>query len=114
MRVFNLTDRDVDFHGLLIPMNGGYRDYPLLSRGQLPERDQRLASAGLLAFDSLPREWAPKVEAPPPAPATVPVKKVEAPAPLKMGLVEMPVLPVEEVKVEETKPETSNWKKRNR
>lgn len=59
MRVYNLTERDVDFHGLLIPMHGGYKDFPSLSYGDLPNRDRDLAKVGMLAFDALPAGWKP-------------------------------------------------------
>lgn len=55
MRVFNLTQYEVDYKGRKIPANGGSLDYPTLTF--VPSRDLELEAAKVLAFGALPAWW---------------------------------------------------------
>lgn len=104
MKVFNLTDKHIDYRGKTMRAYGS-EEYPDLVH--VPNRDLLLQEEGLLAFGKLPKGWekpqpkavvevapaAPVVAAPvDAAPAKVmDVPKVEAPPPPK----------AEEPKVEE-------------
>lgn len=107
MKVFNLTDRDIDYRGRLL---GPYQsaDYDI---GFLPDRDLALQKAGVLAFGSLPKGWvkpAPKPE--PVAPLAVQAKPV-APKTVAAPVSEVKVADAVEVKLVD-KAEEKDWKKK--
>jgi hypothetical protein len=66
VKVYNLTDRTIDYRGRLIPANGGWVEMPELT--YIPDRDLRLAEARYLAFGSLPDWWHP--------PNLIPVERI--------------------------------------
>lgn len=72
MRVFNLTDKPIEYRGRAIPANGGSLEYADLSF--IPNRDMRLVEKRVLSFGDLPNWWVSqraekqRVAAPPPKP----------------------------------------------
>lgn len=78
MKVYNLTTHPVDFHGRVIPPNGGALDYPELDRF-LPTRDKKLEEEKLLSFGFLPTWWQKEHEEhPKPAHQRVTIKVSDA------------------------------------
>lgn len=63
MKVFNLREHDLKFHGQTIPANGGSVELRDLDTF-VPDRDRRLADEKVIAFGSLPRWWKPVSHAP--------------------------------------------------
>ena len=72
MKVFNLTDKPIEYRGRSIPANGGSLEYADLSF--IPNRDMRLVEKRVLSFGDLPNWWLSmraekqKISAPPPKP----------------------------------------------
>lgn len=52
MRVFNLTEKPLDYRGRTIPPDGGYLDFPDMDF--IPDRDLRLQQERILSFGRLP------------------------------------------------------------
>lgn len=52
MRVFNLTEKPLDYRGRTIPRDGGFIDFPDMTF--IPDRDLRLQTERILAFGKLP------------------------------------------------------------
>lgn len=81
MKVFNLTDKPIEYRGRSIPANGGSIEYADLSF--IPNRDMRLVEKRVLSFGDLPNWWLSqraeqaKKPAPKPAAQAQPVKKPE-------------------------------------
>lgn len=71
MKVFNLTERHIDYRGKTMGPYGS-SDHPDLKH--VPARDLAMAESGMLAFGSLPKGW--KKPEPVVAPAPVVEKKV--------------------------------------
>lgn len=79
MKVFNLSEKDLDYRGKKIAANGGSQMYADLKF--IPNRDLQLEKNGVIAFGTLPAGWQPKVRKsvapPPPVPAAPQVIKLE-------------------------------------
>jgi hypothetical protein len=58
MKVYNLTEHALDFHGVTIQPNGGYVDYPSKD-GFVSNRDREMAKKGVISFEKLPFGWKP-------------------------------------------------------
>jgi len=67
MKVFNLTNHPLDFHGRVIAPNGGSLDYPELD-AFLPSRDKKLEELRYIAFGFLPTWWKKQQEKKPQVP----------------------------------------------
>ena len=78
MRVFNLTQNPVDFHGKLIPPDGGSLDFPDLDKF-IPNADKRLEKDGMIALGYLPASWEMRNRTPPLPQPAAPTLKVEEP-----------------------------------
>lgn len=68
MRVYNLTDKHIDYRGKTMTPYGS-SDHPDLKH--VPGRDLAMAEAGMLAFGSLPKGWSK------PEPVVIPEPVVE-------------------------------------
>jgi hypothetical protein len=55
MRVYNLTDKVLDFRGKKISPKGGSMEYGDLT--YIPTRDRALEVAGIISIGSLPEGW---------------------------------------------------------
>jgi hypothetical protein len=55
MKVFNLTDKPIEYRGRSIPSSGGSLEYADLSF--IPNRDMRLVEKRVLSFGDLPSWW---------------------------------------------------------
>lgn len=100
MKVFNLTDKDIDYRGHLLKAYGS-REYPDLSF--IPNRDMTLQDAKVLSFGSLPVGWAPPAPKPEPeTPRVIAVKEADL-VPQKED-VKVEVKEVAEVSVKEAPP----------
>jgi hypothetical protein len=64
MRVYNLTEKPLDYRGKMLPPNGGSLEFPELDVF-IPTRDRALEEKRFVAFGSLPVWWAKTQEAPP-------------------------------------------------
>jgi hypothetical protein len=58
MKVYNLTEHALDFHGVLIPPNGGVVEFKA-KEGFISNRDREMAKKGVIAFEKLPFGWKP-------------------------------------------------------
>lgn len=77
MRVFNLTDKSIDYRGKTMGPYG-HSDHPdLVDLSMVPTRDLAMQKAGMLAFGVLPTSWKKPEPVAPPAPPAPPAKKVE-------------------------------------
>lgn len=52
MRVFNLTEKPLDYRGRTLPPSGGFLDFPDMAF--IPDRDMRLQTEKVVAFGRLP------------------------------------------------------------
>lgn len=79
MKVFNLTDKPIEYRGRSIPANGGSLEYADLSF--IPNRDMRLVEKRVLSFGDLPNWWlslrAEMARKPAPKPAPTKAKPAE-------------------------------------
>lgn len=73
MKVFNLTDKYIDYRGMVIRPYSN-QNYPGLEF--IPDRDRQLQTVGVLAFGSLPKGWSRPVSA---AKKVVEIKEVSQP-----------------------------------
>lgn len=106
MRVYNLTDKPLDFRGRVLPANGGSTTFPELD-GFVPDRERQLEKAGVIAIGSLPVMWRPR-SAPPVTKATLITSKLAVPVPTPL-----PAPVYEKLAVEDTvEPETKGWVER--
>ena len=90
MKVYNLSKKDLHFRKVVLPANGGSKDFPELD-SFIPDNDKRLAEAKVISFGSLPKWWVtahkptPVVEAKPVSavevmkPSDIPETTVESP-----------------------------------
>lgn len=69
MKVYNLTQQQLEFHGFSIPPNGGWREVPALDVF-VSDRDLEMARRGVISFTSLPPGWRPVGMVPPAKPVT--------------------------------------------
>lgn len=115
MRVFNLTDGNIDFRGKTIPAYGSqeYRDLKFV----LP-REMDLQRSGMLSFGKLPKDWKRPQPKQAPSPIVEAVKAaVEPPKPVLVTFtdtvkVEEVLAPPEEAPQEESRKEKRDkWKK---
>jgi hypothetical protein len=105
IKVFNLTDTPLHFHGQEIQPFGGSTDFP--DDTFFPDRDLKLETNGVIAFGALPAWYvqqkqievekaAAAAQAASYAPAAVAEAVVVTPAPAAPVDVPAPVAPVEE------------------
>jgi hypothetical protein len=77
MKVFNLTNHPLDFHGCIIAPNGGSLDYVDLNFF-IPTRDRKLEEQRIVSFGALPAWWVKEHQtAPKPAHKRVTAKVVD-------------------------------------
>jgi hypothetical protein len=110
VKVFNLTNKHIDYRGKTMGPYG-MSDHPDLKH--VPTRDLAMAEAGTLAFGSLPKGWKKPEPTPEPTPAekaAVGKKKVE-PAKKAIDVVKLEETAKVEVKVPpEAKPDKEEKK----
>jgi len=75
VKVFNLTDKHVDYRGRTMP---GYGMSEHADLKHVPDRDLALQDAGILAFGSLPKGWSKPEPVPEPTPDELAMKEVPA------------------------------------
>lgn len=81
MRVFNLTERYIDYRGKVLKPFGS-DNYPDMD--YVPTRDLALQKSKVLAFGSLPKGWVKPPHVPRPAKPPAPAAK-EQPKPVSMS-----------------------------
>lgn len=102
MKVFNLTQTPLEFHGFTIPPNGGWREIPAMDVF-VSDRDLEMARRGVISFTNTPPGWHPAGEA-----KTRTTKAVSAPAPRVVTLPLTFSMPELDVKQDDGK---KKWKK---
>jgi hypothetical protein len=104
VKVYNLTQKQLEFHGFSIPPNGGWREVPAMDVF-VSDRDLEMCKRGVISFTNTPPGWRPsgevKVTIPSKPPQRSP-KPVSAPAVFAVPELE---------KTDEKKSKQDKWKK---
>jgi hypothetical protein len=104
VKVYNLTQKQLEFHGFSIPPNGGWREIPAMDVF-VSDRDLEMAKRGVISFTNTPPAWRPANE-----PKVVkPEKRTPVPVPPPKPAAAPAVFTVPEI--EKTDDKKAKWKR---